>query len=270
MSEVVESDWLFEHQNDPDLIILDASYPPVGGEKSPTENQQIKGARIFAIDYFSDQSNPLPHMLAPAEEFQDKASTLGINKNIHLVLYDNLGIYSSPRAWWMFKAMGHEKVSVLNGGLPGWVEKGYPIENKEKKTYERGDFVADFQPQLVKSMEEVQSNLDRQDFLVIDARSRGRFDGTAPEPRPELSSGHMPNALNVPFQEVLENGRFKSEEELQEVFSQVDSEKPLAFSCGSGLTACILLVAADQIMDSEKAVYDGSWTEWASKGGAII
>lgn len=269
-NSIIEADWLVDHMNDPDVIVLDASYPPVGGKQSPYEKQQIKGSRFFEIDYFSDQTNPLPHMLAPAEEFQKKAQALGLKQSDHLVVYDNLGIYSSPRAWWMFKAMGHEKVSVLNGGLPDWVEKGHSVEDKEKREYPQGDFVTKFQPELVKSMAEMERNLSAQGFLVIDARSKGRFDGTTPEPRPELSNGHMPGSINVPFQDVLENGRFKSVEELEEVFRQVEVNKPLTFSCGSGLTACIILMAADQVLDNNKAVYDGSWTEWAGKKGKIL
>ncbi|MEM6812964.1 MAG: rhodanese-like domain-containing protein [Bacteroidota bacterium] len=270
MKYMIEPDWLREHLNDPNLIVLDASYPQVGGEKSSFEDHQILGARIFEIDYFSDQSNPLPHMLAPSDEFQEKARNLGVYKNSHLIIYDNLGIYSSPRAWWMFKAMGHDNVSVLNGGLPEWIEKRYPVEKKMEREIFSGDFVANLQSQLVKSITEVKRNLETKTFQVIDARSKGRFDGSLPEPRPRLSSGHMPHSVNVPFEEVLEKGRLKSEEELKKMFSHVDTSMPLTFSCGSGLTACITLMAADQVLDNEKSVYDGSWVEWASKGEVII
>ncbi len=271
MRHLVTTDWLSENLDDPNIIVLDASYKPVGGQKPLHEHVQIKGVHFFDIDFFSDQSSSLPHMLASEGEFQDKARKLGINSETHLIIYDNMGIYSAPRAWWMFRIMGHEKVSVLNGGLPRWIADGYEVEEKNETgtTLKEGNFNARLNPTLVKSMAQVKENIATNEFQTIDARSKGRFDGTSPEPRPQLKSGHIPNSMNVPFVDVLENGSFKSEEELEELFQVVDRNKPLTFSCGSGLTACIVMLAAEQVLENEKAVYDGSWTEWASNDNPI-
>ena len=269
MENVITISWLANHLDNPDLVILDASHAAVGGQKPPYPDVRIKGARRFDIDYFSNQESSLPHMLAPADVFDKKVRALGINQDSHLVIYDNLGIYSSPRAWWMFKIMGHQKVSVLDGGLPQWIGEGHEVEKVELATYEAGDFEGTLQPEMVKSMEEVKENLGARAFQLIDARSSGRFEGTAPEPRPQLKSGHIPNSINIPFQEVLENGRYKTTEELKRLFGPHEN-KPLVFSCGSGLTACIVMLAAELISDGEKAVYDGSWTEWASEKGNPI
>lgn len=264
MKNVVDTDWLVAHFDEPDLIVLDASYSAVGGQRPAHEGVRIKGARKFEIDYFSDQENVLPHMLAPGAEFEKKAQKLGINGGSRLVIYDSLGIYSSPRAWWMFKVMGHDNVAVLDGGLPNWVLEGRSVEEVSEATYPQGDFKATLRPEMVKSMPEVRENIQAKTFQLIDARSKGRFDGTAPEPRPGLSSGHVENAINIPFQDVLENGCFKPVDELKPLFEEVARDMPMTFSCGSGLTACIVMIAAELVAENEKAVYDGSWTEWAS------
>ena len=266
---IVESDWLCEQLDDPSVIILDASYTPVSGTKSSYEGQFIAGARIFDIDHFSDHLSPLPHMLATASDFQHRARFLGIDKESTIICYDNQGIYSSPRAWWMFKAMGHEKVAVLNGGLPEWLEKGYPVEKKPRSTFPAGNFDASLNDSLVRSLEQVAENMRSRSFQLIDARSARRFDGTHPEPRPHLPSGHIPQSINIPFQAVLEGSRFKSKAALQALFAEIP-EEPVVFSCGSGLTACITLLAAELVLENDKAVYDGSWTEWAAIQGAEI
>lgn len=267
---VVEPEWLRQNLDDPNVIVLDASYPKVTGEKSEHQDLQIIGALRFDIDYFSDQDSNLPHMLSPAAEFQEKARALGLNRTSHLVIYDNFGIYSAPRAWWMFKAMGHDHVSVLNGGLPGWIENAFEVEAVGvQREFEMGDFTTELQPQFVKSFQEISENLSKREFQVVDARSAGRFAGTASEPRPELSSGHIPDSANIPFPDVLLGTHFKDKQELRRIFRNVDQETPLVFSCGSGLTACILLMAAQQVLENPMSVYDGSWTEWAASGGKI-
>lgn len=268
---LVSTSWLSDHLSDPDIIVLDASYHPINGQSSPFESLQIKGARLFDIDYFSAQNSKLPHMLAPPAAFQEKVQTLGIHENSHLVIYDNIGVYSAPRAWWMFHAMGHTNVSVLNGGLPKWIDEGCPVEQKKRnQAYPKGNFQAKKCAERVKTMAQVRANITTQNFQIIDARSKGRFDGTSPEPRPNLKSGHMPNAINIPFTHVLENGTFKSSFELEEIFEKTDHNKPMVFTCGSGLTACIVMLAAEQVCANTKAVYDGSWTEWAGEENEMI
>ncbi len=251
---IVSADWLHQHLDDPDIIILEARL-----DQKP--NLQIKGARLFDIkNNFSDTSNPLPNTFPSAMQFTSECQKLGINQNSTIVVYDTLGIYSSPRAWWMFKAMGHQNVFVLDGGLPEWIAAGYATENQDKTTYPKGDFVAKFQPQLIKNKEQIFMNIESKEAVLMDARSTDRFSASHEEPRAGLRSGHMPNSLNVPFTELQRDGKYKSAAELKEILNLKD--KPLWFTCGSGITACIVLLACELISDNPKAVYDGSWTEW--------
>lgn len=269
MESVVGSKWLQEHINDSALIILDASLAdPISGEVSDFKNRCIKGARFFDIkNNFSDKNSAYPNMLPKPSDFERECRKLGINSTSKIVVYDNLGVYSSPRVWWMFKAMGHDTIAVLNGGLPDWILKGYATkELKLEENYNLGNFKAHFKKEMVVDFEMITLNTKDQKGLVIDARSEGRFMGTAPEPRPELKSGHIPNSINIPYEAVLKDGKFKSKAELAAIFKkEVVADKPLIFSCGSGLTACIILLASELVISNKKAVYDGSWTEWTQK-----
>ncbi|MGB0882782.1 MAG: sulfurtransferase [Vicingaceae bacterium] len=264
---LVSSKWLFENLNHPDLIILDASVKKVTENQDKTiDNTQIKGARFFDLkNKFSDKAADLPNTFPSVTQFESEAQKLGINNNSLIVVYDNLGIYSAPRVWWMFKTMGHQNVVVLNGGLPEWISQGYPTEEKQSQQYKSGNFKAEFNSKRVKNYELIKSNLNNDSNLVVDARSEGRYNGTAPEPRDGLRSGSIPNSANIPFGNVLENGKFKSKEELKAIFSKINAEnKELTYSCGSGLTACIILLASELVLPNKTAVYDGSWTEWAT------
>ncbi|TNE52827.1 MAG: sulfurtransferase [Bacteroidetes bacterium] len=269
---IVSVDWLIEHQHDKNLIILDASLPAkVGGEQAAFQGKCIPGARFFDLkSKFSDPSGEFPLSFPSNERFQHSSRKLGISQDSCLVVYDQHGIYSSPRVWWMFRIMGHREVYVLDGGLPEWVSRGNPIENVQKKEYETGDFTAKAQMQFVKTYEEVVRNTSTQEFTLIDARSEGRFKGIEKEPRPQLKSGCIPGSVNIPYNDVLREGKYKSVEELRQLFeSKLKHEKPLAFSCGSGLTACIVLLAYELAFQRVFAVYDGSWTEWATRQGLL-
>jgi len=172
-------------------------------------------------------------------------------------------VYSSPRVWWMFKIMGFDNISVLDGGLPNWVLQKYPVENFNETIFNQGDFEVNFRPEKVRSFDFVKKNLTSQNALVIDARSADRFNGITLEPRKGLRGGNIPNSINIPFQNVLEEGKFKSKEELLTLFNSYDIKNmPLIFSCGSGLTACIVLLASELVLENKKSIYDGSWTEW--------
>ncbi|MEQ9468055.1 MAG: sulfurtransferase [Ekhidna sp.] len=268
ISNIVSADWLIENLNLPNLVILDATLAkPKGMEPDVPKDVQIQGAKFFDIDSrFSDASIGLPHMMCDAEQFENAAQALGINNDSLVIVYDDHGVYSSPRAWWMLKSMGHKQVAVLNGGLPKWVQKNYPTEPKKNKSNKgNGNFKATYERGCFVNAEYIFEHLDDEDILVLDARSKGRFDAIEPEPRAGLRGGHIPNSVNIPFPEVLSNGLvLKSKNELKSVFNQYDlrDKKRLVFSCGSGLTACIVLLAAHIAGYEDLTVYDGSWSEW--------
>jgi thiosulfate/3-mercaptopyruvate sulfurtransferase len=187
---------------------------------------------------------------------------MGINAESAIVAYDNVGIYASPRAWWMFRAMGHEQVEVLDGGLPAWIQAGYKTvpQLKEKPT-QRGNFISRPQDGMFVNSSDILQALKDKNFTVMDARSEGRFKGLEPEPREGLRGGHMPNAVNIPFANVLDDGVMKSGSKLQTMFQEYKNKK-MIFSCGSGVTSCILALAAEQTGYKNLSVYDGSWSEW--------
>lgn len=259
---VVSALWLYNNLQDSDLIVLDASPKTADPNFDYTG---IAGFRHFDLkNEFSDTSSELPNTLPSPEQFQNSCKNLGISNSSKIVIYDNVGIYLSPRVWWMFKIMGHQNVAVLNGGLPEWRRLGYKTVHFEDNIIIPGDFEAKFKSEMVKDYSFVSSNVALQESVVIDARSAGRFEGKTPEPREGLPSGHIPRSLNLPYTQVLEGGKFKSHENLSEIFNNlITDEKPLIFSCGSGVTACIILLASEFVLKNDKSVYDGSWTEWA-------
>ncbi len=264
MGPIVSVEWLSENLNMKDLIILDASQEKnVSIGESVLRGNQIPGAIHFDLKIFSDQESALPNTVPSSEQFQKQAQLLGINDDSKIVVYDDIGVYNSPRVYWLFKLMGHHDVAVLDGGLPAWANSNFKIESRVKRSLESGNFMAHFNADLVKYERDLLENIEDQNFQVFDARSAGRFDGTSPEPREGLSSGHIPGSVNLPFGSVLNNGYFKSAEELKEIFG-AQSIEPRVFSCGSGLTACIIYVANELAGNEKGAVYDGSWTEWAS------
>jgi thiosulfate/3-mercaptopyruvate sulfurtransferase len=265
ISPLVSTDWLKSHLNDPNLIILDASMSEnKSGKSSNLGDVQIINARFFDLkNSFSDKGNSLPNMLPEEASFTAACQDLGINADSLIIVCDNLGVYSSPRVWWMFKAMGHESVAVLDGGLPKWIEQGFPTEPIHKSTYSKGTFSAKFRPSMVKNAAQILKNIDQNVALVIDARSAGRFCGIEPEPRKDLKGGHIPGSLNLPFTEVLKDGQFLPKEDLKLIFENLQlKDRSLVFTCGSGLTACIILLASQLVQKNTTAVYDGSWTEW--------
>jgi thiosulfate/3-mercaptopyruvate sulfurtransferase len=260
---IVNVAWLEANLKDSNLIILDASFKENQSNiKTDLENIQIKGARFFDIkNTFSDNNNTLPNTVPSPEQFEFEARKLGINKNSTIVVYDNLGIYSSPRAWWLFKVMGHQNVAVLDGGLPEWISQKYPVEAiPEIPNYTIGNFEAKFNSELVKSKEQILENTQTKDSVLIDARAENRFKGIGSEPRPGLRSGHIPSSINMPYTQLLRNGKFLPKEELVKILKT--DNRPLIFTCGSGVTACIDLIAYELISKNPKSVYDGSWTEW--------
>lgn len=265
MAPLVSVAWLNEHRYDPDLVILDGTVPKIGEVGThPLADKCIPAARFFDLNgVFSDKQTDLPHNLPTPEVFTQASRRLGINANSRIVVYDHHGIYSSPRAWWMFRAMGHANVAVLDGGMPKWIAEGMPTSMKSPTAALDGDFTAQLNVELIADSRWMMENLQSQTAKVIDARSSGRFCGREPEPRPGLSGGHIPNSLNLPFDQVLRDGQFLPKEELAAVFRTLElGDGPLAFTCGSGLTACIILLACELVLPNPKRVYDGSWAEW--------
>lgn len=267
-SPLVSVEWLADNLNADNLVILDASMKPVtsvGSEVSTDDTSCIKGARRFDFDKdIRNKNTDLPHMMPSASVFTEEAQKLGINKDSAIVVYDYVGVYSSPRAWWMFRAMGHDQVAILNGGLPAWKKAGLPLDSQlEYVAKEQGNFGAHPQEGLFCDADHVLDMIDDPNFAIIDARSNGRFKGNEPEPRPGLRGGHIPNSLNLPFSEIVVNGSVLPNTQLDSIFSKlVNKEQKLIFSCGSGATACILALAADLTGHPNISVYDGSWAEW--------
>lgn len=266
-SSVVSVHWLAEHIEKPYVKVLDASWFLPGTERDPEQEwreKRIPGAKYFDFDRkVAEPDTELPHMLPSAALFSDEVSKLGINHQDHIVVYDSQGIFSSPRVWWMFRAMGHENVAVLDGGLPAWEHAGLPLETCLPELPEATSYQAVYQPEWVIDAERLQQRLSDTDTVVLDARPAARFYGTVPEPREGVRSGHMPNAKSLPFTQLVKDGHFMAVEQLAQRFDALsDPEQALIFSCGSGVTACTLALAAELTGRKNLAVYDGSWTEW--------
>ncbi|WP_424964334.1 sulfurtransferase [Ekhidna sp.] len=260
---LVSASWLSSKLEDPEVIVLDATLAkPKSTGIIPHQTKQIPGARYFDIDHaFSDKSIQLPHMMCDTEQFEKEAQRLGINNDSSVVVYDSHGVYSSPRAWWMLRSMGLSQVFVLNGGLPEWIDKRYRVEERIKKPHVTGNFSPSFNTSCFVDKNFVLNHMNDKDILVIDARSKGL--GTEPEPRDGLRSGHIPSSISLPFTEVIEGYQMKAKDDLNKILDPLNlEEKKIVFTCGSGLTACIILLAANIVGCDDLTVYDGSWSEW--------
>ncbi|MGX5203228.1 sulfurtransferase [Aliikangiella sp. IMCC44632] len=267
-SNIVSAKWLNQHLNEPRLVILDATL-----KNLPNGTPIAKPSNIIptAIEFNFDTeicapATPLPHMLPSPRQFEQQVASLGINQDSIIVCYDAMGIFSSARAWWMFKIMGHQSVYVLNGGLPAWLKQNFNCDSDWKLTHSQGDFKAQFNPDLVVNAEQVLDLIGHKNSLILDARSQARFNAQEPEPRAGLRSGHIPSSRCLPHTHLLENGLLKDTPALQQIFAnfnEINSQQIIA-SCGSGVTACIIALAAAEIGLTNLAVYDGSWAEWGA------
>jgi thiosulfate/3-mercaptopyruvate sulfurtransferase len=261
-NSLVSVEWLKENFSAENLIILDASMKPVTNVGDALKDTYIPNSLRFDFDNdIKDMTTLLPHMMPSPEFFQDEIQKLGINQDSAIVVYDNVGIYASPRAWWMLRAMGHENVAVLDGGLPAWIHAGYETVTTHTKPNEHGNFISNPQVDSFIDSSYVLKAIHNPQLTIFDARSAGRFVGAEPEPRPNMKRGHIPNAVNMPFASVLENGKMKSKSALQNMFEEYKNNK-MGFYCGTGVTACIVTLAADQAGYKNFSVYDGSWAEW--------
>ena len=267
MNPLVSVEWLEHHLEDPDIVILDASINTSIHHKKEEETEFIKHSIFFdLLNIFSEPNSPYPFTSPNPAIFEEACRSLGINNYSKIIVYDNKGIHSSPRAWWLFKLMGHYNVSVLNGGLPAWKTKGLPISRKHHNNSTLGDFTANYNEALIKSFEDIILNETANKFLVVDVRPENRFNSTVPEPRPEIRSGKIFGSINIPFSKVLDGIYYKSVNELEVVLKPIlEQTKPIVFSCGSGITACIVMLATFLVSTKPASLYDGSWTEYAKR-----
>lgn len=264
---LVDVQWLKKHLKNRHLVVLDATLPKaVANNSQEVETKRIPGARFFDIkNVFSDVKATFPNTWPGEAIFNKAAQKLGIHKDSVIVVYDEHGIYSSARAWWMLKGMGHENVAVLNGGLMAWKKAGFELENKNVQTVEKGDFEGKFDRKYFKNHQDVLSFINDPSESVIDARASNRFKGLEEEPRKGLRSGHIPGSINLPYTDLLDDGKMLDEKELQSVFIRIaPTDGHITFSCGSGITACVLALGAEIAGYNNLSVYDGSWTEWGS------
>lgn len=292
---VVTPQWLHDQlQSNTKIKVVDASwYMPNEKRNTLQEYKEghIPGAVFFDVEKISDITSDMPHMLPSEAAFEQAASALGIKNDDELVVYDTKGLFSAARAWWMFRVFGHEKVYLLDGGLPNWKSSGFPVNSEGsqllrgedaaaavQKVYSgkevpKSEYKATLQPHLVWSVEQVKDNLDEKNVQVIDARGKARFDGAVQEPRKGVRSGHIPGSKCVPFTEVLSpSGTLLTPDEIRSKFENagVPTEGPIVASCGTGVTACILALALHRIGKQDVAVYDGSWTEWGSRSDTPV
>ncbi len=263
---VVSVEWLNENINAKNLLVFDASIPKVVGNETSAIERQIPNTQFFDIKKaFSDTSGKFPNTIPSETQFEIEARKLGVNNDSAIVVYDDKGIYSCARAWWLFKTFGHDNVAILDGGLPEWLKKDAPTEGKQVIKRPKGNFNARFKRENVVYFKDIGTLSEDKAITILDARSSGRFNCEVPEPRTGLRSGTIPNSKNLPYANCLDEGKLKSKTELQSIFKEMlPDNNALVFSCGSGITACILDLAATIANYENTKVYDGSWTEYGS------
>lgn len=267
---LIESDELERELHAPDLVVIDATWHLPGEGQNARESylaEHIPGAVFFDIDEIAEANVDLPHMMPSPEKFSSRMRKMGIGDGQRIVVYDREGIFSAPRVWWTFRVMGAEDVSVLNGGLPKWKSEGRPLMMGEPSARTPRHFTSRHNLDLVRDLSDMKAVITDKSSDIADARSASRFAGTAPEPREGLRSGHIPGAVNVPYDRVINaDGTLKTQDELHAIFSAagVDPHKPVVATCGSGITACVLALALSESGHRRISVYDGSWAEWGA------
>jgi thiosulfate/3-mercaptopyruvate sulfurtransferase len=275
MDPLVSTAWLAAHLEDAQVALLDATWFMPGTARDAAAEyaeRHIPGAVFFDIDKVCGRDTALPHMLAEPADFAVAARRLGVSQGSRVVVYDALGLFSAPRVWWSFRAMGHARAVVLDGGLVKWLAEGRPVERGWREAV-HGDFKARSRPALVRNLEAVRAAIATGSETIVDARSADRYSGEAPEPRPGLRSGHMPGALNLPGSSLVKaDGTLLSSEELRTAFEAagVDLAAPIVTSCGSGISASLLALALARLGRDDVAVYDGSWSEWGGRADTAV
>lgn len=266
----VTADWLSAHLSDDDIQLIDARMPPAGQENLRDIHAEfiashLPGALFFDIDALSDHTSPLPHMMPSAEKFSADMQALGVNREKHLVVYDEGNLFSAPRAWWMLRTFGASKVSILAGGFHQWKAQGRELESGVP-TPKPATFSAQLDPSVVKNANDVLLVTQTHSAQIVDARAAARFRGEVAEPRAGLRQGHIPGSHNVPWGDLVKDGALKSNEELKAIFAAagVSFEQPIIVSCGSGVTAAVVVLALTTLQVNGVALYDGSWSEWGA------
>ncbi|MCA8896307.1 MAG: 3-mercaptopyruvate sulfurtransferase [Amphiplicatus sp.] len=277
VSALIEPAALAARLADDNLVIFDASWHMPAAARSGRaeyEAAHIPGALFFDIDAISDRATDLPHMLPSESDFAAAMCAAGVGNDSDIVVYDAHGLFSAARAWWMLRAFGYERVSVLNGGLPAWRAAGLPLSSDAEEAKKDASFVARLQPTKLRSKRQVTDNLITRREQIVDARSAPRFSGSVAEPRPGLRSGRIPGSFNVPYTDLLDDEgiRLRSSAEIAAIFQNAgaDPSRPITTSCGSGVTACVLTLALSVAGFPDVAVYDGSWAEWGADHAAPI
>ncbi len=266
---VVSADWLQAELGKSDLRVLDASfYLPAQKRDADAEYAagHIPGAIRFDQDKIADHSTNLPHTIPAPDYFAAQVGKLGISENDRIVVYDGIGMFASPRVWWLFRVMGAKNVFVLDGGLDGWKAEGRPLET-EVPHHAPATFKTNYDASRVVHLEQMRDIVASSALQIADARSAGRFAAAEPEPRAGMRSGHMPGARSLPSGVFANQGRFKSLPELKQTIEDagIDLTKPVVTSCGSGITAAIITLALESLGHTDNKLYDGSWSEWGSR-----
>jgi thiosulfate/3-mercaptopyruvate sulfurtransferase len=273
---IVETEWLANHLGTPGLIIFDGSWHlPTAGRDAKAEYLagHIPGALFFDIDDLVDEKSNLPHMLPSTVKFASRMKKMGVGDGMKIIVYDSYGLFSAARVWWTFRAMGHEDVAVLNGGLKKWKAEGRPLDDGAPVPRTTRHFSPLQNNELLRDVDDMKSYVSKKNMQIVDARPAGRFEGNDPEPRPGLRQGHIPGAKNVPSAMIVNtDGTLKSREELARIFKDagIDPSKPVVTTCGSGVTASMLSLALSVLGQTNAAVYDGSWAEWGQDNGLPI
>ena len=269
MESLVSTQWLEEALGSPDLRVIDATiFLPNSGRnpRAEFEAEHIPGAVFMDLDEIVDSASPLPHMLPPAEKFASRMQTLGLGDGSRFVVYDNSPLHSAARAWWMLRSFGAHHVAILDGGLQKWKAEGRPLESGTRQV-RHAHFTPMFDADAVADLDYVSGLVHSEAHEIVDARPASRFAGEDPEPRPGVSPGHIPGSRSLPQSSLFNSDNtWRRDEELRRAFAEagVDLSKPMVATCGSGVTAAVLLFGAHLLGKEDVKLYDGSWSEWGA------